>query len=67
MPTTPKARVVVAPAGGVVNVHVTAETLYNLDAMQQIQKSVLGRLGCPTCCSGRQIFFQQEEGQFSIG
>jgi hypothetical protein len=66
MATSTKARVVVAPAG-VVNVHVSADTLYNLDAMQQLQKSVLGRLGCPTCCSGRQIFFQQEEGEFAVG
>jgi hypothetical protein len=66
MATSTKARVVVAPAG-VVNVHVSADTLYNMEAMQQLQKSVLGRLGCPTCCSGRQILFQQEEGEFSVG
>jgi len=66
MATPIKASVVVAP-GGVVNVHVSAETLYNLDALQQVQKTVLGRLGCPTCCSGRQIFFQQEEGEFTVG
>jgi hypothetical protein len=29
-------------------------------------RSVLGRLGCPTCCSGRFIIFQQEEGEFSV-
>jgi hypothetical protein len=66
MATPVKARVVVAPSG-VVNVHVSADTLYNMDAMQQLQKSVLGRLGCPTCCSGRQILFQQEEGEFNVG
>ena len=66
MAASTKAKAVVA-ATGVVNVSVSPETLYNLDAMQQIQKSILGRLGCPTCCSGRQIFFQQEEGEFSVG
>jgi hypothetical protein len=66
MATSTKARVVVMPTG-VVNVHVAAETLYNLEALQQIQKSILGRLGCAMCCSGRQILFQQEEGEFSVG
>ena len=66
MPTPPKARVVLA-ASNAVTVHVSGDTLYNLDAMQQIQKSILGKLGCPTCCSGRQIFFQQEEGEFAVG
>jgi len=66
MATHPKARVVVAPSG-VVNVHVSAETLYNLDATQQLLKSILGRLGCPGCCSGRQIIFQQEESEFAVG
>jgi len=46
---------------------VSAETLYNLEATQQLTRSILGRLGCPTCCSGRQILFQQEEGGFSVG
>jgi hypothetical protein len=66
MATPTKARVVVAPAG-VVNVHVSGDTLYNLEALQQVQKNVLGRLGCQTCCSGRQIFFHQEEGEFTVG
>jgi hypothetical protein len=66
MAASTKAKAVVA-ATGVVNVSVSPETLYNLDAMQQIQKSILGRLGCPGCCSGRQILFQQEEGEFSVG
>jgi hypothetical protein len=66
MATPAKARVVVAPGGGVVNVHVSADTLYNMEAMQQLQKSILGRLGCPMCCSGRQILFQQEETEFSV-
>jgi hypothetical protein len=66
MASLTKARVVIA-SNGVVNVHVSAETLYNLEATQQLTRSILGRLGCPTCCSGRQILFQQEEGGFSVG
>jgi len=66
MATPTKARVVVSSTG-VVNVHVAAETLYNLEALQQLQKSILGRLGCGACCSGRQILFQQEEGEFNVG
>lgn len=60
-----KARVVVQPNGNV-NVHVSAETLYNLKATQSLIGSILGRVGCPTCCSGRQILFQQEEAEFTI-
>lgn len=67
MATAPlqKARVVVAPTG-VVTAHVSAEALYNLDAVQKLTASILGRLGCPGCCSGRQILFQQEEGEFNV-
>ncbi len=65
MAATQKARVVVAPSG-TVNVHVNAETLYSMEATGNLLKSVLGRLGCATCCSGRQIIFQQEEGEFTI-
>ena len=66
MPAATKARVVVEGDTGVVRVHVSAETLYNLEATQQLTRAVLGRLGCGACCSGRQIIFQQEEGEFSI-
>jgi len=61
-----KARVVVSGNDNMVRVHVPAETLYNVDHTQQLLRSVLGRLGCPTCCSGRFIIFQQEEGEFSV-
>jgi hypothetical protein len=65
MAAQPKARVVIG-ANGVVNVHVNPETLYNLEATQTLTKSILGRLGCLTCCSGRIINFQQEEGEFTV-
>jgi hypothetical protein len=61
-----KARVVVAPTG-IVHVHVSPETLYNIEAIQRLIPSVLGPLGCQACCSGRQILFQQEEGEFEVG
>jgi hypothetical protein len=66
MPTATKARVVVESNSGIVRVHVNAETLYNLEATQQLTRVILGRLGCGACCSGRQIIFQQEEGEFSV-
>lgn len=61
-----KARVVVS-ADNMVRVKVPAEAMYHLDTLQQLQKSVLGRLGCPTCHSGRFILFEQEEGEFNVG
>ena len=65
MASTHQARVVIA-SNGVVNVHVSADTLYNLEATQQLTRAILGRLGCTTCCSGRQILFQQEEAEFTL-
>lgn len=64
--STTKARVVTAPSG-TVTVHVSAEALYNLDEIQRLQRTVLGRLGCPTCTSGRYIVYQQEESEFEVG
>jgi hypothetical protein len=61
-----KARVVMAP-GGVVNVYVSPQTLYNLEATQQLTRTIVGRFGCGTCCSGIQILFQQEEREFNLG
>jgi hypothetical protein len=60
-----KARIVIEGNSSVVRVHVSGETLYNLEETQQLTRLVLGRCGCPTCCSGRQVFFQQEEGEFA--
>lgn len=66
MASLAKARVVIG-TNNVVHVHVSAETLYNLEATQELTRVILGRLGCGACCSGRQILFQQEEGEFAIG
>ncbi|MGH6838160.1 MAG: hypothetical protein ACREDT_05045 [Methylocella sp.] len=60
-----KARVVIAPAGAV-HIHVSPEVLYNLEATQELTRIVLGRTGCPHCTSGRQLFFQQEEAEFTV-
>ena len=38
-----------------VTVHITREMAYNFDKMTQITKSVLGKLGCDGCHSGRVI------------
>jgi hypothetical protein len=65
MASLPKARVVVGP-NNAVTVHVSGETLYSIEATSQLQRSILGRLGCTTCCSGYNFLFQQEEQQFSI-
>jgi hypothetical protein len=61
-----KARVVVEPTGAV-RVHVSGEVLYNLEATLKLTKEILGRLGCGTCHSGRQILFQQDAVEFSVG
>ncbi|HXM42275.1 MAG TPA: hypothetical protein VN924_13565 [Bryobacteraceae bacterium] len=66
MASIPNARVVVGPSG-IINVHVSAETLYNLEALQRITATIIGRTGCNTCHSGRQILYQQEENEFTLG
>ncbi len=63
---TVKPKVTIAPTG-VVTVHVSAATLYNLGELQKLLPRVLGPLGCPGCHSGRPIIFQQQEEQFEIG
>jgi hypothetical protein len=62
----PNARVVIEGTSNVVRVNVSGETLYNLEATQQLTRSILGRLGCQGCCSGLQILFQQEEQEFAV-
>lgn len=61
-----KARAVVT-SGNVVRVHVSPEALYNLEATQAITRTLLGRLGCTTCCSGFQFLFQLEEQELAVG
>ncbi len=40
-----------------VNVYVPRDVAFNLDKMIQVTKTVLGRLGCDGCHSGRYIDF----------
>jgi hypothetical protein len=40
-----------------VNVFVSRDVAFNLDKMNQVTKTVLGRLGCDGCHSGRQIAY----------
>lgn len=40
-----------------VHVTVPAEVAFDLDRLQTVQKDILGRLGCPACCSGFDIRF----------
>ena len=65
MAQAPKARVVI-DSSGVVHAHVSPEVLFNIDATQSLMKSILGKLGCQACCSGFQIIFKQEAGEFNI-
>ncbi|QLC23751.1 hypothetical protein HFP57_01010 [Parasphingopyxis algicola] len=38
-----------------VRVSLPAEVAYDFDKFQQVQKDILGRLGCLACCSGWDI------------
>ena len=39
-------------------VHVPIEVLHDLERLQKVQSSVLGKLGCQACCSGFDIRWQ---------
>ena len=66
MPVGSNARVVVEGNSSVIRVYVSAETLYDLEATHRITQSVMALAGHPRCCSGRQLLFQQEEGEFTV-
>lgn len=38
-----------------VNVTIPAEVAFDLERLQEVQKDILGRLGCQACCSGFDI------------
>ena len=52
----PQASLELAPQRRV-NIYVTRDVAFNLDKLNQITKSVLGRLGCDGCHSGRYLDF----------
>jgi hypothetical protein len=41
-----------------VNIYVTRDVAFNLEKMTQITKTVLGKLGCDGCHSGRDLHYQ---------
>ncbi|QLQ32207.1 MAG: hypothetical protein HZT40_12115 [Candidatus Thiothrix singaporensis] len=53
------------PGNNIVRVSVPASAYFKLDAMQKIQKDILGRLGCLACCSGWDIRFDLQR-QFIV-
>lgn len=44
----------------VVRISVPAKAYFDLGRIQEIQKSVLGELGCLACCSGWDIRFDMQ-------
>lgn len=49
------------PPRDAIRVHMPPELLYDLEAFQRVQASVLDRLGCGGCTSGHQFLFQAFE------
>jgi hypothetical protein len=49
------------PPGGAIKVHVPAEVLFDLEAFQKVQASVLARAGCRGCTSGGHFIWQAYE------
>jgi hypothetical protein len=49
-----------------VNVSVSAAVFNNIDSLNTAVEKVLGRLGCPACCSGFDIIFQREADGFAV-
>ncbi len=41
-----------------ITVHVPAGVLYDIEAFQKVQRSVLGHAGCPGCTSGGHFIWQ---------
>lgn len=44
-----------SPQPSVVRVALPPDVAYDLSKIQRVQKDILGRLGCPACCSGWDI------------
>lgn len=54
-----------AMPGGLVRVSVPADVAYDLEKFQGMFASLMRRLGCLACCSGRPVLFQLES-DFSV-
>jgi hypothetical protein len=50
----------------IVQVSIPAEVAFNLERFQQVQKDILGKLGCMACCSGWDIRFDIQR-RFVVG
>jgi hypothetical protein len=48
-------------AGRPVNIYVSKEIAFDIDKMSKITKSILGRLGCEGCHSGRLLLYHTLE------
>jgi hypothetical protein len=46
------------PPGRTIRVHAPASVLFDLEAFQRAQASVLKQVGHPLCCSGVNLFWQ---------
>jgi len=44
-----------------VRVQLPRELAYDLDKFQEVQKDILGKLGCMACCSGYDIRWEFEQ------
>jgi hypothetical protein len=49
-----------------VNVVVSSSGLDNIEGLNNVVASVLGKLGCAPCCSGFDILFQRELDYFAV-
>lgn len=49
----------------VIRVSISPSVYFKLDAIQKIQKDILGRLGCLACCSGWDIRYDLQR-QFIV-
>ena len=49
-----------------ITINAPRDVVFDLDAVQRIQKDILGRLGCQACCSGFDILFP-DEAQYVLG
>lgn len=45
------------PSANVVRVSLPADVHNDLNKLQKVQQEILGKLGCPACCSGWDIRF----------
>ncbi|WP_430907052.1 hypothetical protein [Maribacter sp. 2-571] len=46
--------------GNTLNVGLSQETAYNIDKIEVALKDIFEEIGCLACCSGQDIFFQEQ-------